>query len=145
MKKNLILKTTMISLSCLLGVSTAAFVVASPKEATTVKAGTETSVITADAGTGVSAVYVSNKNDGTDLQPSGSSLSLGMVYCYAVLERGYFSYTYWDLISGVEDSEGALYLVESYMNAGVNHYFGYISAHVKQTEVDIVDGGFLCR
>jgi len=134
-------KALVLGLSCLLGISTAAVGLTSIKKQSTspVFADPETSIITAEAGDGVSAVYVSSKDDGTELQPSGSALPLGHVYCYAVLEENYVHPSYWVLISGVDDTEGALYRTSSYDNAGVDHDFGVQEANKLSQYVEFYD------
>ena len=134
-------KALVLSLSCLLGISTAAVGLTSIKKqsASPVFADPETSIITAEAGDGVSAVYVSSKDDGTELQASGSALPLGHVYCYAVLEANYVHPSYWVLVSGVDDTEGAIYRTGSYDNAGLDFDFGVQEANKLSQYVEFYD------
>ena len=86
-------------------------------------------------GTGISAVKVSNANDGTGLVNSGTYLYKGAVYGYAYLDEGYAPQSTWTLISD------NLYRVGSLTIDSANVNFGTINAVVPETTISFDQQG----
>ena len=97
--------------------------------------------VLAEAGEGVSSVFLSDEYNGSSGDASGTKYPCGSnVYCFAVLERGYRPASWsWTKISGDDEVGGAVYRVAGseveYLDGSTN--FGTINATIGTYSVTI--------
>jgi len=84
-------------------------------------------------GTGIKEAYLSTDSNATSGSASGTEYAkYSTVHCFAKLAEGYKAQSGWTLIDGTENSEDAIYRVDTRSNISANYSFGTINAVEKQ-------------